>query len=132
MKIAIVGSSRLDEDERDEVIHQLGVILDKHPNSEIITGDADGVDKIVREFLSPEFHVTVEKTNNKRWDNDGYKSRNIRIAQRADVVYSIATKKIKDRRCYHCYEQNHDRTGGCWTKKYAMDKLHKDGETIII
>jgi len=132
MKIAIVGSSRLTIEERDEVIHQVGLIVDKHPNSEFITGDAEGVDKVVRVMLSPEFNLTVEKANNKRWDNDGFKERNIKIAQEADIVYSIATKKIKDKRCYHCDEQNHDRTGGCWTKRYAMDKLHKDGETIII
>lgn len=132
MKVAIVGSSRLTIKERDEVIHQIGLIIDKHPNSEFITGDAEGVDKVVRVMLSTEFNLTVETANNKRWDDDGYKSRNIRIAEKADIIYSIATKKIKDKRCYHCDEQNHDRTGGCWTKRFAMDKLHKPGETIVI
>lgn len=133
MKIAIVGSSRLTIEERDEVIHQVGLIVDKHPNSKFITGDAEGVDKVVRVMLKPEFDVTVFEAKDKNWEgNDGFKDRNIRIAHQADIVYSIATKKIKDKRCYHCDEQDHDRTGGCWTKRYAMDKLHKEGETIII
>lgn len=133
MKIAIVGTSRLTEEERDEAIHQIGLILDKHPDAEFITGDAEGIDNLVRVFLSPEFNVTMIKAIEKHWEGKyGFKSRNIKIAQMADKVYSIATKKIKDKRCYHCDEQNHDRTGGCWTKRYAMDKLHKDGETIII
>ncbi len=129
MKIAIVGSSRLDKLEEDLALGQINLIINKHNKDRFITGDADGVDKLVREYIP---NTIVVFAKNKQWVPHGYKERNESIAQQADIVYSIATKKIKDKRCYHCNEQNHDRTGGCWTKRYAMDKLHKDGETIII
>ena len=133
MKIAIVGSSRLDEEEKERAMQTIEFILQNYEdNIEIITGDAQGIDSIVL-MLSPEYNVTMVKAIEHHWEGKyGFKNRNIKIAQTADKVYSIATKKIKDKRCYHCDEQNHDRTGGCWTKRYAMDKLHKDGETIII
>ena len=134
MKIAIVGSSRLDEHERFLAREYIKKILDNTEyTNEIITGDADGVDELVRSFAYTRDCMTVCEAKNKKWEGKGgFKERNISIAQQADIVYSIATKKIKDKRCYHCDEQNHDRTGECCTKRYAMDKLHKKGETIII
>jgi len=135
MKIAIVGTSRLDSDDTSNALSAIEKILDENKSNinGIITGDASGIDELVRVFLGDDYDVTVCKAKDKKWEgNNGFKQRNISIAELADKVYSIATKKIKDKRCYHCNEQNHDRTGGCWTKKYAMDKLHKDGETIII
>jgi len=130
MKIAIVGSSRLTVGEATkalDVIHTLQSFAD-----EIITGDADGIDAIVR-MCGLSKPVTVMSAGVQQWEGqNGFKMRNIRIAQLADKVYSIATKKIKDKRCYHCNKPNHDRTGGCWTKRYAIDKLNKPGETIVI
>ncbi len=130
MKIAIVGSSRLDVLECDKAIIKIWELME-NKDDEYITGDAKGIDSIVRD-IGKYRNVTVVKAKNKHWIPHGFKERNEKIAQQADIVYSIATKKIKDKRCYHCDEQDHDRTGGCWTKRYAMDKLHKDGETIII
>ncbi len=134
MKIAIVGSSRLDEHERFLAREFISKILDNaQPHDEIITGDALGVDELVRSFASEVNCMTVVNAKDKQWEgNNGYKHRNMEIARLADLVYSIATKKIKDKRCYHCDEQNHDRTGGCWTRRFAKDKLGKQGEVIII
>ena len=133
MKVAIVGTSRLDTDELTRANEEIAKIIERCNiiGDTLITGDATGVDTLVA-CHSGEIDVEIIKTRNKHWAPHGYKDRNQKIAQKADYVYSIATKKIKDKRCYHCDEQNHDRTGGCWTKRYAMDKLHKDGETIII
>jgi len=134
MKIGIVGSSRLDESERFRARMQIALIingLEKH--DEVITGDAEGVDELVRSFASDVNCMTVVKALSHSWSgHHGFKERNIKIGQMSDFIYSIATKQIHDRRCYHCDEQNHDRTGGCWTKRNAMDRLGKAGKTIVI
>jgi len=134
MKVAIVGSSRLDEKEREDARAVIEFIIKEFVPAwgEVITGDANGVDELVRSFGTECNCLTVVKAKNKRWLPHGCKERNETIGQMADCVFSIATKKIKDKRCYHCDEQNHDRTGGCWTRRYALDKLGKGGETILI
>ena len=132
MKIAIVGTSRLDHDELIKANDEIAKIIErcKIVDDTLITGDAAGVDTLVQ-CHSGEIDIEVIKTRNKHWVPQGYKERNEKIAQKAGYVYSIATKKIKDKRCYHCDEQNHDRTGGCWTRRFAM-KLGKEGKTIVI
>ena len=130
VKIAIVGSSRLNIDEAGRAVEEIWKLMLKA--DETITGDADGIDWLVRNFSGVK-PVTVVKAIDGKWEGQhGFKARNIMIAQMADKVYSIATKKIKDKRCYHCDKPNHDRTGGCWTKRYAIDKLNKPEETIVI
>jgi len=98
MKVAIVGTSRLEEGkEKYDAMHHIGLILHKYPNAEFITGDAEGIDTLVRLVLSPQCKVTMVKALSKHWEGKhGFKSRNIKIAEMADIVYSIATKKIKD------------------------------------
>ncbi|MDE1828605.1 MAG: hypothetical protein KGH65_05595 [Candidatus Micrarchaeota archaeon] len=97
----------------------------------IVTGDAEGVDKLVWEYVKLDeklrkFSRRYEAIE-KSWSN--FKPRNIAIAERADRVICLATK-FKNQKCYHC-EQDHQRTGGCWTMQYAK-KLGKSGYTIVI
>jgi len=128
-----VGSSRLEGEEVDRAVEAIQFILLNYDlkTTEIITGDAQGIDRLVSQ-LDSDCNVTVIKAKYNQWIPAGYKERNMKIAQLADYIYTIATKKIHDRRCYHCDEQNHDRTGGCWTRRYAIDKLGKEGDVIII
>jgi len=134
LKIAIVGSSRLVKCEwnyASNLISHLVKII-KRNGDELITGDAEGIDSLAL-LYSEDVKTTCVKAPNRQWEGKhGFKERNIKIAHMADFVFSIATKTIKDQRCYHCDEQNHDRTGGCWTKKFAIEKLHKHGRTIVI
>jgi len=131
MKIAIVGTSKLTHDEEKKAALAIeNIVIQKSPR-EIITGDADGIDALARSLT--QFDLTVIKATDNKWEGKrGYKARNIMIAEMADYIYSISTKKIKDKRCYHCDTPNHERTGGCWTKRFAFDKLKKPGETIVI
>ena len=134
MKIAIVGSSKLTEEERERARLEIEQWIKDPTVEEVITGDASGIDELVRSFASENKSITVVKAIDKEWEGKyGFKQRNIKIAQMADHVVSISTK-IKIQRCYHCREKfaNHERTGGCWTKKFAIDKLGKTGETIVI
>lgn len=68
----------------------------------------------------------------------GYKERNMQIADRADVVYSLVVNELpKDFKgmrfdlCYHCLTKDHVKSGGCWTAHYAK-RQGKPGHIIII
>ena len=50
MKIAIVGSSRLDEVEYEKAEKEVYKIINAHEGCEIITGDAKGIDELVCSF----------------------------------------------------------------------------------
>lgn len=62
----------------------------------------------------------------------GYKPRNILIAKTSHVVHNIVVEKYPPNYkgmtfdyCYHCNTEEHVKSGGCWTAKYAHDKLRK-------
>lgn len=69
----------------------------------------------------------------------GYKNRNILIAKNSDVVVCITVKSLPpdfkpmgwEKYCYHCGTDQHIKSGGCWTVKYAQ-KLGKEGKVIVI
>lgn len=70
------------------------------------------------------------------WDH--YKTRNIKIAETSDVVVCITLKSLpesyrgmKFALCYHCNTNEHVKSGGCWTTKYAR-KLGKEAYTIVV
>lgn len=69
----------------------------------------------------------------------GYKPRNIQIAKASDAVFCITVKDLplgydgmKFPLCYHCGTKDHVKSGGCWTVKYAIKKLGKQGGIIVI
>ncbi len=130
-KIAIVGSSKLTPVEIDKARNIIESIFNSHEPAQFITGDARGIDSLVLSY-SPTHDITMVKAIEHKWNGRyGFKTRNIRIAEEADYIYSIATVK-KNTPCYHCNIKDHERTGGCWTKKYAWNELGKKGQTIII
>lgn len=69
-----------------------------------------------------------------------FKRRNIEIATIADEVKCITVAKLPpgfkeggwERYCYHCKTDGHIKSGGCWTVKYAREKLGKPGEVIVV
>lgn len=139
MKVAIVGSSKLTPEEEKEarnVITKLFSITSSHDT--IITGDASGVDSLVYEIGTKMFEREVERLESKvkQWNGPGgFRERNLKIAQSAGLVYSIATQK-KDESCYHHNPHNpmvpdHQRTGGCWVMKEAK-KLNKPVRLFIV
>lgn len=57
----------------------------------------------------------------------GYKERNIKIAEDAEIVHVIVVKSLPEgfqgmrhALCYHCNTTSHVKSGGCWTGKYAQ------------
>lgn len=74
---------------------------------------------------------------NRSWEQ-GYKARNILIAEVADKVISIVVKVLppgytgmRFKLCYHCKTDSHVKSGGCWTAHYAA-RLGKPFEIIEI
>lgn len=73
----------------------------------------------------------------KNWE--GYKNRNLLIAEYSDVVVCITVKDLPpgfkeggwERYCYHCKTDAHIKSGGCWTVKEAI-KLGKQGKVIVV
>lgn len=68
---------------------------------------------------------------NNRWEPDGFKARNIQIAEVSSEVNVIVVRELppsyRGRRfpiCYHCGSKTHIKSGACWTAKYAQ-KLGK-------
>jgi hypothetical protein len=72
---------------------------------------------------------------------DGFKPRNIEIAQASDVVICISVdtlpREYEGRTfpiCYHCLKTanpSHIKSGGCWTVKHAKS-LGKMGRLIVV
>ena len=133
MKIAIVGTSKLTEEEEQKALVVIETLIDRamFEANTIVTGDADGIDKLVRtQAKSRLANLNVHIAKKKAWNgNDGFKERNKRIVNNSDYVYSITTK-TKTTKCYHC-DKEHERTGGCWTLQHAI-KLGKSGEVIVL
>ena len=135
MKIGIVGTSKLTEEEKEKALILIETLIERARQNDdiIVTGDAEGIDECTRKmakYIGVQLKVHIAKQ--KEWNKpDGFKQRNIAIATDSDYIYSISTL-VKKERCHHCDIPNHERTGGCWTLRYAIDKLHKKGELIII
>ena len=133
MKVAIVGTSKLTCEEEKRISKSLNEIrsIISFLDTEIITGDAKGVDSLVKIYFEKlGYNVKVYEAKEKKWDSEnGFKDRNIRIAKDADYIFSITTH-IKNEKCYHCNE-NHQRTGGCYVLKYGRF-IGKKGEVIIV
>ena len=81
---------------------------------------------------------TVEKpARNLKWST-GYKLRNIEIAEASERVVCITVRSLPPGYqgmrfvfCYHCMTNDHIKSGGCWTVKYARS-IGKHGDVIAV
>lgn len=141
MKIGIVGHEAKKftshtEAMAKEIITQI-LTKDWLPNrtTEMISGHCHlgGIDIWAEEIAqSMGMPMTIFAPKTQNWSN-GYKPRNIQIAETADVVHNIVVAKYPpdydDMRferdglpyCYHCNTSAHVKSGGCWTARYAQD-----------
>jgi len=134
MKVAIVGSSRLTDTEEADARKYCGLILNSlikewgEDDITFVSGGASGVDTIAETTAKGlGLKTIIHKPLEYKWEN-GYKPRNMKIAQECDVLYCLPTK-VKLTPCYHCEEKDHEVTGGCWTMKYAQ-KLKKETHVV--
>lgn len=78
---------------------------------------------------------------NPRWEPDGYKARNLQIADASDLVVCITVARLPDdyrgmrfpRGCYHCGAppEHHIKSGGCWTMRRAAE-MGKQGQLLVV
>ncbi len=136
MKIAIVGSSHLSETEEMDARKICGYVLNKALEDRdnipiLVSGGAKGVDSIAEDIANQlKIKTIIHKPLENNWEN-GYKPRNMQIAQECNVLYCLPTG-IKTTPCYHCGDVAfcpHEVTGGCWTMKEAK-KLKKDTHLV--
>jgi hypothetical protein len=148
MKIGIVGSEEAKFTLRTKglVFDALADIMDYGDDLgvggiEIVSGECHlgGIDIWAKEMaLEYGIPYTGFPPRNHTWSG-GYRPRNIQIAEAADKVICITVKELppdykgmKFGLCYHCRTDEHVKSGGCWTVKYAREKLGKPGEIIVI
>ena len=136
MKIAIVGASKLTENEERDARQFCGLMMNQwkseYDDLEIISGGAKGVDTIaieVAEGLGISTHKIppdVEEWNDVD-DMIGYRSRNIKIAEECDKLYCLPAN-FRSESCYHCGTDEHERSGGCWT----ANRTRQMGKEVMV
>ena len=113
--IGIVGSSKATTTQN--VVDTVCSILDRYDkiNTTIVSGGAKGIDTIAVDIArSLDYDVLEFLPKGIGWQY--YKPRNMLIANKCDKVYSIALPLSKgSKKCYHCGDNNHTKTAGCWT-----------------
>ncbi len=132
MKVAIIGTSKkMSMSQLRETIDICFEVLQDH-GVELISGGAEGVDGIA-EFIAKclDVKTTVFKPEQSNWE--GYKKRNIQIAQTCDELYCITTAlRENEPKCYHHKPpQDHTKTAGCWTRNEAI-KLKKPTDLMVL
>ena len=111
MKIAIVGAQedKWNTDQKSRVKAMLLNLLTR--NDTLVSGQSPkgGIDIWAEEAAdATRAKKLIFKPNFHRWEPDGYKDRNIRIAQECDIMYVFSPEQD---------EWN----GGKWTGKYAEE-----------
>ena len=80
-----------------------------------------------------------------RW-SDGYKPRNIQIAQACDALVNIVVDRLPEtytgmrfEDCYHCIQANrvydyepHVKSGGCWSYWFAKEVYDKEVRRVVV
>ena len=117
MKLAIVGSRSLAA--RPDALDAVKRVVDRLQPTLIISGGAQGVDAFAEEVAGDLDIAFVEfLPENRRWEPDGYKARNMKIAKACDY-------------CVNIMDRNTKTFGGRWTRTYAA-KIGKTTEEIIL
>lgn len=132
-KIAIVGASRLTENEERDAQQFCGLSMNEWKlqygdDLIIISGGADGIDTIAEKCAKQlDIKTWIFKADTQHWEDDGnlrgFKSRNIRIAEMCDELWCLPAI-YRDQKCYHCNNHDefpHQKSGGCWTAKRARE-----------
>lgn len=137
MKVAIVGSSKLTENEERDVRQYFGIMLNKmlveYDDLTVISGGAKGVDTIAEEVAKQlNIKTRIFRPEVQQWDDvdvrKGFKTRNLEIAENCDILYCFPST-LRNMECYHCKSDDHQVSGGCWT---ALKTKEKGKEVRVI
>ena len=142
MKVGIVGheEAKFGDAAAHDARQIIRSILYGDGVTEVVSGGCHlgGVDKWAAEIgREMGLDVTEFLPATHSWQ-DGYKPRNIKIAERSDVVHVIVVYRLPEeytgmrfKLCYHCKRDDHVKSGACWTAWSAM-KLGKEAVWHII
>ncbi len=140
MNIGIVGSEAAKFTPETEAAARTAIRDLLRPDDYVVSGACHlgGIDVWAMEeahdlgLLTREFPPATH-----RWEN-GYKLRNIQIAQCSDRVVCITVRVyppgysgMRFPSCYHCRTTDHIKSGGCWTVKYARE-IGKPTDVIVV
>jgi hypothetical protein len=144
VKLGIVGSeeAKFTPHTRDRACAIIHALLRNLDVDLVVSGHSPlgGIDIWaieVAEALGIETLEFPPKTH--RWA-DGYKPRNLQIAEHSDMVVCITVKTLpasytgmQFHGCYHCQTppEDHVKSGGCWTMKQAA-RAGKAARLIVI
>lgn len=158
MNIGIIGSeaAKFTPETAETCQDRLSEIICHYAdNITVVSGHCHlgGVD-IWAEKMADDLHVgkLIFPPKRQAWEG-GYKQRNIQIAVASDKIFVITVKELpptytrmRFKGCYHCdrrktderielaqnFRFEHIKSGACWTAWYAIEKLGKPAEWIII
>jgi len=140
MRIGIVGSEAAKFTTNTEFLAKRKLKELIHPYDTVVSGGCHlgGIDIWAIEEANIQGKKKLEyKPKTRSWPH--YKERNMQIAKNSDVVVCITVKQLPEgypeqgfeRYCYHCGTDEHIKSGGCWTVKYAKT-LGIHGYIIVI
>jgi hypothetical protein len=96
-----------------------------------------GIDKMAIQ-IGLEIGLGIKEFPPERLTWEYYRQRNIEIANYSTEVHCITVDKLPETfrgmrfpLCYHCETDDHVKSGGCWTMKYAI-KHGKHGQLHIV
>ena len=117
MILAIVGSTDITIEQRHTAHLVIRGLILQYEEPEVISGGAYGIDQIA-EGIALNLGCWKQKFEPRfrRWEPEGYKDRNMLIAQNCDVLWSIRSVQSKT-------------YGSGWTADYA-EKIGKEVHRI--
>lgn len=141
MKLGIVGNeaAKFTEETRTRAFAEIVAAIERNGATEVCSGECHlgGVDAWAHEVADRlKIPFTPFPPKNFQWEPDGYKERNLKIANWSDKVVCIVVRELpadfhgmRFSGCYHCKGRNpeHVKSGGCWTAWKC-----KDREWVII
>lgn len=143
MKLGIVGSEGAKFTAETEMKARaiIAKLIEEYHAHTVVSGACHlgGIDSwAVHEGHAIGAEILEFKPESRSWPS--FKKRNIEIAENSDRIVCITVRDLPpgfreggwERYCYHCKTDQHIKSGGCWTVKYAREKLGKPGEIIVI
>jgi len=118
--LAVVGSTALKDGLQAKTATSLiKAVLTRFNPDKVISGGAVGIDSLA-EDVAADLGFPFEKflPKNKRWEPEGYKDRNMKIAESCDLLLCIRTAQSKT-------------YGSGWTADYAESLGKPVGRKII-
>jgi hypothetical protein len=141
MRIGIVGSEGAKFTPETEALARQLIRQYLSPGDTVVSGQCHlgGIDIwAVEEAKALGLAYTEHPPPFHSWAN-GYKVRNIQIARDSELVICITVKALPpgytaqgfEHYCYHCQTDQHVKSGGCWTVKYAKS-IGKEGYVFVV